>query len=1164
MRALTKLSLLLVLAISAARGTESSFESRVQPLLKKHCFGCHGPDEMKSGIRVDRLDALGADKDLRLWEEIEKQLADEVMPPDDEPQPTAEERVELQDWIQQLLVEARSREAERNGSIRRLTVAQYQTTLSDLLGLEEDFTALLPPDAVSKDGFLNNEQTMLLSPLLLEAYFEVAERALDRCIVDVDAKPTIQNFRMDLGKAINTNPLDPLILGALNRLLPNSDFEVTELTSEKSFAFESFRMQTKLRFIEGYAGNSTVRGWREYDSIYHVVFACMRGSAGYPRGNPYDLVPDGLLLRPAIPSAELFKVESTYGPKANFKVSLRELPDSGKFRITVRAAKYDDGLLLDQTAEPIGDGITVRTLTEPEMVVIDQAGIYQVEVYPELSPRPKADASRLDEGQIGAWNFDDGPADSPFGKAASIQPNAEGVVVIPREESMNVGQGEFSVAAWIRPSQLRQGGIVTLGPYGQRGWVFDMPTGNGILRIETFSNPGQRNGTVQSKPGVIRKGQWQHVAAVVKRGENQTRLFYNGYEVAVGTVNDADLDNPNVDLHIGRVPGANVYAGEIDEVRIYRRALDAAEIQALVEPGAEFDQPPPAGKSQLTLKLGDRQFSGILDRAPFVAVRLPAGPLEVLADYAGQTKSGRIVFAPMKNTEAFERFEKRSPQLGVHLGLRRDCGSTLNRIGNPRPVSQTELTDFVFEGAIADFPSPDVEKNNVNYISGLREIGVRSEFTDGREMPRLRIRSVEFEGPFYETWPPKTHRNIFVSGDPREIIRNFATRAFRRPVTPAELTSFHSVYEDSFASSLNFEKSIEDALLVILTSPQFLFLIESSDGPHAEDLNDFELASKLAYFLWNAPADQQLLALAAKNELRASLDSQIDRLIADPRFSQFIEEFAAQWLSLEKFEIVEFDRKKFPRLTRDTKTQLREEPVRFLEHLIRENLPLRNLIQSDFIVANETVAAYYDLAERSESGFAFASIRHDDENLGGLLSQAGILAGLSNGRESNPVKRGAWLARKIIAEPPADPPPNVPALDEEDHTLTLREKLERHRNQEGCAKCHEGIDPWGLPFEQFDAGGRFLKADNIAASSTLPDKTEIGGIGDLKAYLSGERIDQVAFSFTKHLATYAAGRELTYRELAVLREESSELSIDDYRMADLVRWVVQSEIFLKK
>ena len=259
-------------------------------------------------------------------------------------------------------------------------------------------------------------------------------------------------------------------------------------------------------------------------------------------------------------------------------------------------------------------------------------------------------------------------------------------------------------------------------------------------------------------------------------------------------------------------------------------------------------------------------------------------------------------------------------------------------------------------------------------------------------------------------------------------------------------------------------------------------------------------------------------------------------MIDDPRFARFAGEFTSQWLALDKFEVLEPDRKRFPKLTRDTRTQLRQEPVQFVQHLIRNNLPVRNLIESDFVVANEVVASYYDLADRTESGFQFVPIPHGRRELGGVLAQAAIMAGLSDGRESNPVKRGAWLARRIIAEPPDDPPPNVPALKEETKQLSLRERLERHRNQRGCAQCHAKIDPWGVPFEEFDAGGR-LKRQPVDARSTLPDKTEVGGVNDLKRYLAEDRIDQVAFSVLKHLATYATGRSLTYNELEFLKRD---------------------------
>ena len=240
----------------------------------------------------------------------------------------------------------------------------------------------------------------------------------------------------------------------------------------------------------------------------------------------------------------------------------------------------------------------------------------------------------------------------------------------------------------------------------------------------------------------------------------------------------------------------------------------------------------------------------------------------------------------------FTTFEKRLPRLGVHVGLLRDCGSTFTQVGDAQPVTDRDLASFVFEGAISNFPSPDVQEDNDNYLAGVREIGVRSEYTDGRDMPRLLIRSVEFEGPYYETWPPETHRRIFVESNhkddkpayAREVIRNFATRAFRRPVSDAEAAALFSLFDSSFSETNDFNQSVKDALLVTLTSPQFLFLTENSASPESELLDGHELASKLSYFLWNAAPDSRLRSLAETGKLHESIDSEVERMIRDPQF----------------------------------------------------------------------------------------------------------------------------------------------------------------------------------------------------------------------------------------------------------------------------------------
>jgi len=522
----------------------------------------------------------------------------------------------------------------------------------------------------------------------------------------------------------------------------------------------------------------------------------------------------------------------------------------------------------------------------------------------------------------------------------------------------------------------------------------------------------------------------------------------------------------------------------------------------------------------------------------------------------------------------FAAFEKRVPHVSVHMGVRTDVGPRLSRFAEPKPLRSATADRYSFRAPLSSFASPDTEKGNANYLAGLQEIAIRSEPTDDRQIPRVLVRAVEIEGPFYETWPPEGHREIFFPSlhkdDPpkyaREVIARFATRAFRRQPHAKELESLVEVWRESYELAKHFQGSVRHALLVVLTSPQFLYLTEESAGPQAEPLSPHELAAKLSYFLWNTTPDGHLLSLVEGGRLKASLSSEVERLVADDRFSQFTEEFVSGWLSLNKFDVVNINRGRYPRLLRETKRELRKEPIHFVTHLMRENLPLRNLISSDFIVANDVVAGYYGLGAKAEHGYAFAPVRHGGDTLGGILTQAAILSGLSDGSESNPVKRGAWLARKIIAEPPDPPPPNVPDLPDEKEAKgkTLRERLEQHRNQEGCAQCHQKIDPWGLPFEQFDAGG-LLKQAKVDASSTLPDETEIADTNDLKRYLAEDRLDQVAYSFLQHLASYAIGRSLTFNEIEYLRREGRKnLGTDGYRLRDCVLFVIESPMFLKK
>ena len=961
---------------------KSQFAENVQPLLKRYCYRCHGAKRMKSGVRLDQISLTLDDSELFLLRHVHKQLQEEAMPPEDELLPPKEEREAVLKWIEHALQEGARKVQPRNGTVRRLTVAQYHNTLHDLLGVEDRLADALPADGVSEEGFKNNKNTLLLTPQMIETYFDIADSALTIALVDESQKPRIQCFRVELGDGLNANPVAERIELNGPSLLAKEDYIVREEVPEKSFSFEPLAMQRDFRFVEGYKGNATVRQWQDFRGLYHSVFASLIGrhTGGYNYGRSSHLISEGLLLRPRSP-----ETDTKRGPAPTFSMPVRELPATGMLQVTVEAARYEDGL------------------------------------------QPKLAAAESGER-----------------------------LVVSLTSAAGVGGGKWNASA-------------------------------GVYQIDVvFSAP----------------------------------------------------------------PGDDVVTAEIGSRTFSRRVKAPLPISG------------PGG-----IKI-----------VPFLIARFSAGALPLMVGCGNGKSLKEVWITPIRQDgdpgRRFAAFENRYPQVSVHMGLRTDVGARLSPFAAPQSVKSPTVERYSFRAPVSSFASPDTEEGNVNYLAGLQEIAVRSEPTDGRQVPRVLVSAIEIEGPYYESWPPRGHQQIFFSSPnrndaavyAREVIERFAARAFRRPLRGGELEALHAVWHDQYSATGDFQESVRQALMVILTSPQFLYLTEESEGPGAEPLSPHELAAKLSYFLWNTTPDEHLLSLASKKKLGVSLNAEIGRMVADERFEQFTNEFVSQWLALDKFDVVNVNRGKFPRLLKETRRELRREPMHFVTHLMRKNLPLRNLLSSDFIIANDVVAGYYGLGEKGENGLSFAQMRHGGETLGGILTQAAVLSGLSNGSESNPIKRGAWLARRIIGEPPAPPPPNVPELPEGPETggKTLRERLEQHRDKVGCAECHRKIDPWGLPLEQYDAGGLWKKG-KVDARSTLPDDTEISGTSDLKRYLTEDRLDQVAFSFLRHLAIYAVGRDLTFNELEYLRKEGRrDLSGNGYRMRDCILFVAESPVFREK
>ena len=373
-------------------------------------------------------------------------------------------------------------------------------------------------------------------------------------------------------------------------------------------------MRTKYRFIEGYQGNDTVRGWREYDSIYHAVFADMRGSGGYPKGEAYSTVPQGLLLRPAIPNDENFGLDgdSTYGPKANFKISLRELPDYGRFRVTVTAAKYNDGLLLDPGAAPqnLPDSVDLSRSENPAKRDDSEGRHLPGGHLPARKRRPARRTRRGSAKGLPDHGRSNGDAGRPACRATrslsilrSARPcrstRRRRFRVDPSQRCDERRRGRLHGGGLDSPEPAPQGGHCRAGRRRDARLVSGHARQPGTLRFETTGPDNQSNGSrvlparshSRQRLAACRGGRKRasRRAARTKRDSTSTATWWRA-----ATIGPANLDNPKVDLRLGRIGAAQPFQGELDEVRLYRRALDEAEIQGLLQPGKQFVQPPAA------------------------------------------------------------------------------------------------------------------------------------------------------------------------------------------------------------------------------------------------------------------------------------------------------------------------------------------------------------------------------------------------------------------------------------------------------------------------------------------------------------------------------------------------------------------------------------------
>ena len=439
---------------------------------------------------------------------------------------------------------------------------------------------------------------------------------------------------------------------------------------------------------------------------------------------------------------------------------------------------------------------------------------------------------------------------------------------------------------------------------------------------------------------------------------------------------------------------------------------------------------------------------------------------------------------------------------------------------------------------------------------------------------------IEWEGPLVSETEKSRRMGLVPPDDaPPEMVaehlQRFAERAWRRPVKKEELEQYLQSYRSEREAGEKLVDAYRVALQGVMTSRHFIYLVEG-DTVARERLTDSELASRLSYFLWSSMPDDALFAAAKSSTLNGEgLKKEVDRMLADSKASRFIDDFARQWLQLNRVGMFPPDKKLYPAYDAWLEESMRNEPVEFFRELFSKNMPIDGFVESDWTIANARLCDFYGLPEPKNGGFQRVSLKPENRR-GGLLTMGAVLGLTSDGTRHRPVHRGVWLSEVVLGKTPPPPPANVPAIEpptQQSPKATLRQKIEAHRNDVNCAACHANLDPLGLAWENYDAIGQWRTHEKVAAgvgtdplvnpAGEMPDGRAFKDANEFKQRLLEDR-DKLARAFIDHLCTYALRRALAFDDQDDLNAIQAEAKKSNYQIKDIVRAVAMSELMKKR
>lgn len=402
-------------------------------------------------------------------------------------------------------------------------------------------------------------------------------------------------------------------------------------------------------------------------------------------------------------------------------------------------------------------------------------------------------------------------------------------------------------------------------------------------------------------------------------------------------------------------------------------------------------------------------------------------------------------------------------------------------------------------------------------------------------------------------------------------IRPFVERAYRRPVNELEIKKYTKLAMQVAEESKDPVQGLAAAYQAALISPYFLFRIEPDPVAPAtlRDLNAFELATRLSYFLWSSMPDAELFNLAKSDELKKPeiLEAQVKRMMRDKKSEAFVVNFAGQWLNLRNLDIAQPDTTRFRRFNDPLRYSMKRETEMFVAHIVREDRSILELLDSNYTFLNQALAAHYGIPK--VNGTEMRKVDLSSGERGGILTQASVLTLTSNPTRTNPVKRGKWILEVLLGTPPPPPPPGVEELKDDKKAQlsgTLRQRMEQHRANPNCAVCHQKLDPLGFGLENYDAVGTWRIKENdqkIDSSGVLPGGEKFDGPKELKSILLQKK-DLFTRNLSDRLLTYALGRGMENADRCVVDKIAETAKSGEYKMSVLILEVVRTEAFRSK